>query len=256
VKIVLVPGWNEASNVMETFIDGRHGLDGLTGYGFDCTIFPGGHDGLRDRVDRFAGFLDALRAREPEAFPIATVGYSAGGLVNRGFLRAYPERAHEIAATIQIATPNTGLISNYISNMLRVMRIPHRVVEDLDVASPFLTWLNDTTGTWVPTTERGKARWRLNRTPWTVPPGHRYLAIAGSVDRFDHESDGVVLLDSATLEGHAPSFVIDDPMANHLNLGAVFNLVGFLARGFRADDRIWRHNTELIARFLREEPLA
>jgi pimeloyl-ACP methyl ester carboxylesterase len=255
MRIVLVPGWNEASHVMRTFVDGQHGFDGLAAYGFDCTIFPGGHDGLRDRVDRFARFLEGLKQRDPHGFPIATIGYSAGGLVNRGFLRAYPERAHEIAATIQIATPNTGLISNYIANMLRVMLIPHRVVNDLDVASDFLTWLNDTSGTWVPTARRGKARWRLDRAPWTVPAGHRYLAIAGSVARFDHESDGVVLLDSATLEGHAPSFVIDDPMANHLNLGAVFNSVAFLARGFRADDRIWRRNVDLIARFLHGEAL-
>ncbi len=255
MKIVLIPGWNEKSQAMRTFIDGRHGLDGLAAYGFDCTIFPGGHDGLRDRVDRFAQFVETLRRREPEGFPIATIGYSAGGLVNRGFLRAYPERAHEIAATVQIATPNTGLISNYIANMLRLMLIPNHVVKDLDVASPFLEWLNETSGHWVPTARRGKARWRLDRTPWTVPPGHRYLAIAGAVARFDHESDGVVLLDSATLEGHAPSVVVDDPMANHLNLGAVFDVVAFLARGFRADDRIWRQNIETIAKFRRAEPL-
>lgn len=255
MKVVLIPGWHEKSNAMRVFIDGRDGLDGLASYGFDCTIFPSGHDGLRDRVERFAKFVDTLKQREPESFPIATIGYSAGGLVNRGFLRAYPERAGEIAATIQIATPNTGLISNYIANLLRVMWIPHRVVKDLDVASPFLYWLNGTGGHWVPSTRRGKARWRLSGTPWVVPAGHRYLAIAGAVDRFEHESDGVVLLDSATLEGHAPSVVVDDPMANHLNLGAVFNIVGFLGRGFRADDRIWRRNIETIAKFLRGEHL-
>ena len=253
MKIVLVPGWHEASDVMRTYIDGRHGFDGLMGYGFDCTIFPGGHDGLRDRVDRFAQFLGALRQREPEGFPVATVGYSAGGLVNRGFLRAYPERAPEIAATIQIAAPNTGLISNYIANMLRFMWIPNRVVRDLDVASDFLTWLNGTTGHWEPTITRQKARWRLDAAPWTVPAGHRYLAIAGAMPRFERESDGVVHVDSATLEGCAPSIVIDDPMANHLNLGAVFNIVAFLGRGFRADDRIWRRNTEIVARHLRGE---
>jgi len=256
MKVVLIPGWNEKTNAMRTFIDGRHGLDGLAAYGYDCTIFPGGHDSLRDRVDRFAQFLDTLRQREPDAFPIATIGYSAGGLVNRGFLRAYPDRVHEIAATVQIATPNTGLISNYIANMLRVMLIPNRVVRDLDVASPFLTWLNGTTGHWVPTERRGKARWRLNEAPWVVPAGHRYLAIAGTTPRFEHASDGVVLVDSATLEGHAPSVVIDDPLANHLNLGAVFDVVAFLARGFRADDRIWRRNLDVIAKFLRGEPVS
>jgi hypothetical protein len=38
-----------------------------------------------------------------------------------------------------------------------------------------------------------------------------------------------------------------------LNLGAVFNTVAFLARGFSADDRIWRRNVDIIARFLRGE---
>jgi len=93
---------------MRTFIDGRHGIDGLAAYGFDCTVFPGGRDALRDRIDRFAQFLDGLKQREPGAFPIATIGYSAGGLVNRGFLRAYPERVGEIAATIQIAHRTRG----------------------------------------------------------------------------------------------------------------------------------------------------
>src|SRR5271165_7057447 len=65
----------------------------------------------------------------------------AGGMVNRGFLRAYPERTAEIAATVQIAAPNTGLISHYIANMLKLMWIPHQVIDDLDVASDFLTWM-------------------------------------------------------------------------------------------------------------------
>jgi pimeloyl-ACP methyl ester carboxylesterase len=257
VKIVLIPGWDENSTVMQTFVDGRHGIDGLAGFGFDCTIFPNGTDGLRDRIDRFARFLEALRAREPDAFPVATVGYSAGGLVNRGFLRAYPERAHEIAATIQIGAPNTGLISRYIANLLRVMWIPHAVVLDLDVASPFLLWLNGVSGHWVPTGIKGRMKWQLVGDPWVIPEGHRYLAIAGHVPRFRHPDvgDGVILLDSATLEGRAPSVVLHDPKANHLNLGAVFNPVAFVFRGFTADDRIWRRNVETIARFLRGEEL-
>ncbi len=42
-------------------------------------------------------------------------------------------------------------------------------------------------------------------------------------------------------------------MANHLNLGAVFDIVALIGRGFRSDDRIWRQEVELIARFLRGE---
>ena len=257
MKVVLVPGWHEASHVMRTYVDGRNGHDGLTGFGFDCTIFPGGHDGLRERIDRFAQFIDALALREPDALPIATVGYSAGGLVNRGFLRAYPERASQIAATVQIAAPNTGLISDYIANMLRLMWIPNEVVRDLDVASDFLTWLNGTSGHWEPTDRPHKQRWCLNETPWTVPDGHRILSIVGSVPRYDRgESDGVIRIDSATLEGALPTYTHTGPMANHLNLGAVFDIVGFLAKGFRADDVIWTKNVALIARFLRGEPIA
>ena len=256
MKVVLVPGWHEASHVMRTYVDGRNGHEGLAGFGFDCTIFPGGHDGLRDRIDRFAQFVDALALREPDAFPIATVGYSAGGLVNRGFLRAYPERVSQIAATVQIAAPNTGLISNYIANMLRLMWIPNKVVKDLDVASDFLTWLNGTSGHWEPSGRRGKKVWRLNATPWTVPEGHRILSIVGSVPRYEHgETDGVIHCSSGTLEDHLPTFEHAGPMANHLNLGAVFDIVGFLAKGFRADDVIWTKNVALIARFLRGEPI-
>ena len=251
MKVVLLPGWHENSDVMRTFIDGRRGVDGLAAYGFDCTIFPGGSDALRPRIDRFAQFLDGLKLREPNAFPVATIGYSAGALVNRGFLRAYPERIGEIAATIQIAGPNCGLVSNYIANLLKLMWIPHRVIDDLDVASEFLTWLNETSGTWIPTGNPKKKRWKLNRRPWTVPEGHRALAIAGRLAK--EESDGVILLDSATLEHQLPEVIIADAMANHLNLGAVFDIVAFLGRGFRADDVIWHREVEIIARFLRGE---
>jgi pimeloyl-ACP methyl ester carboxylesterase len=253
MKVLLLPGWHENSDVMRTFVDGRNGVEGLAAYGFDCTIFPGGRDALRPRIDRFAQFLDGLKLREPGAFPVATIGYSAGGLVNRGFLRAYPERVAEIAATIQIGAPNTGLVSNYIANLLRLMWIPHRVIDDLDVASDFLTWLNECTGTWIPTDDPKKKRWKLDRLPWTVPEGHRALSIAGRLAK--EESDGVIRVDSATLEHHLPEAIIADKMANHLNLGAVWDIVAFLGRGFRADDRIWHREVEIIARFLRGEPV-
>jgi pimeloyl-ACP methyl ester carboxylesterase len=251
MKVVLLPGWHENSDVMRTFIDGRNGVEGLAAYGFDCTIFPGGRDALRPRIDRFAQFLDGLKLREPGGFPVVTIGYSAGGLVNRGFLRAYPERVDEIAATIQIGAPNTGLVSNYIANLLKLMWIPHRVIDDLDVASDFLTWLNECTGTWIPTDDPKKKRWKLDRRPWTVPEGHRALSIAGRLAK--EESDGVIRVDSATLEHHLPEVIIADKMANHLNLGAVWDIVAFLGRGFRSDDRIWHREVEIIARFLRGE---
>ncbi|MGA2395985.1 MAG: hypothetical protein ABSH03_21815 [Candidatus Lustribacter sp.] len=64
MKIVLLPGWHEKSDVMRTFIDGRNGIDGLAG-------------------------------------------------------------------------------------------------------------LNETSGTWIPTDNPKKLRWKLNRRPWTIPEGHR-----------------------------------------------------------------------------------
>ncbi len=63
----------------------------------------------------------------------------------------------------------------------------------------------------------------------------------------------MIRVDSATLEHNLPEVIIADKMANHLNLGAVFDIVAFLGRGFRADDRIWHQEVEIIARFLRGE---
>jgi pimeloyl-ACP methyl ester carboxylesterase len=254
VRLVLIPGWNESSAMMRTFIDGRNGIDGFAAYGFDCTLFPDGNDDLRDRIDRFAAWLDVLRSREPEAFPVATLGYSAGGLINRGFLRAYPERAHEIAATIQLGAPNGGLVTNYTVGTLRLARMPVNVLRDLDCASPFMTWLNGTSGSWVPDPDnRKKKRWRLDGDPWVVPAGHRIMHIAGRMPRYHLQSDGIVMIESATLDGALQARTIDDDAANHLNLGAVSNIVATIVRRFANDDKMWPTVVDLSARFLRSE---
>jgi hypothetical protein len=52
-----------------------------------------------------------------------------------------------------------------------------------------------------------------------------------------------------------PEVIIADSMANHLNLGAVFDIVTLAGKGFRANDRIWHREVELIARFLRGETI-
>jgi hypothetical protein len=104
---------------------------------------------------------------------------------------------------------------------------------------------------WVPTADPKHKRWKLDRTPWTVPEGHRVISIAGKIAKED--SDGVIRVDSATLQDHLPNVVIADKMANHLNLGAVFDIVALLGRGFRSDDRIWHREVGIIARFLRGE---
>ncbi|BDE05226.1 hypothetical protein WPS_05020 [Vulcanimicrobium alpinum] len=254
MRVVLIAGWNEAAKYMRTLIDGRNGNKGLAGLGFDCTVFPDGHDSLRDRVDRFASFLDALYIREPGAFPIATIGYSAGGLVNRGFLRAYPHRAREIAATVQIAAPNGGLMTRYVAMPLKLAFIPNHVLFDMDVESDYMRWLNDIGGRWVKDWDNPKKkRWIVDDGAWIAPPDHRILQIGGRMPRYHDQSDGVVMVESASLHNRLPTTWIEDDRANHLNLGAVSNPLAFLARGFRSDDRIWPRCVELTAKFLRSE---
>lgn len=256
MRVILIAGWNEAAKYMRTFIDGRHGIDGLSGYGFDCTVFPDQHDSLRDRVDRFAAFLDAMHIREPEAFPVATLGYSAGGLVNRGFLRAYPHRVNEIAATVQIAAPNGGLLTRYAAMTLKLAFIPNHVLFDMDVQSDFMRWLNNAGGRWVPDWDNPrKKRWVVDDDAWIAPPGHRILQIGGRMPKYHCQSDGVVMVESASLHDRLPTTWIDDDHANHLDLGAVWNPLAFIARGFRSDDRIWPRCVELTAKFLRSELL-
>jgi hypothetical protein len=257
MRVILIPGWNEQSKLMRTFSDGRNGKDGLNAFGFDCTIFPDGDEPLRQRIDRFGNFLDRLHAREPSAFPVATVGYSAGALINRGFLRAYPHRMNEIGATVQVAGPNGGLITNYAIGTMRLARTPTHVLADMDVAAPFMTWLNGVSGCWVTDPDNPKKkRWKLAGEPWVMPPGHPFLHVIGRMPRYKLQSDGVVMIESATLDGAMPVTSIDDDAANHLNLGAASNMIASLVRGFRSDDAVWPKVVEHIARFLRKEPTA
>ncbi len=258
MRAVLLPGWNEKADLMRTLSDGRNGIDGLAAFGIDCTVFNFPNDDtLPDLVDRFANFLDVLKTREPDAFPIATIGYSAGGLVNRAFLRKFPERAGEIAATIQVAAPNGGLSTNYALGTLRLAHMPVHMLRDLDEASDFVTWLNATSGEWVVDPDNPKKkRWRLSAPPWVAPPGHRLLHIVGRMPKYGLQSDGVVMIESATLDGAMPIVSIDDDGANHLNLGAVANMFATVFRRFAHDDNIWPRVVELCARFLRSESVS
>src|SRR5262249_49930611 len=112
--------------------------------GFDCRTFGDGTGSLRERIEQFAGFLSRLRAEDPS--PAGTFGYSAGGLVTRGFLRAYPDRCGEIAGAFQVGVPNAGVVTDDLGGLLRALRISDDVIEDLDVESPFMRWLNGTLG--------------------------------------------------------------------------------------------------------------
>lgn len=256
MRMILLAGWNEAVKYMGTLSHGRHDLDGLDSFGFDCTVFPKTHGTMRERIDHFAAFLDGLRDREPDAFPIATLGFSVGGLINRGFLRAYPERAGEIAATVQLAAPNGGLITNYFSRTMRLVGIPDHVMSDIDVESDFMRWLNDVGGHWETDPDnKTKKRWHLNDRPWVAPPGHRILQIAGRMPKYHLQSDGVVMAESANLDGAMPTSYVDGDEANHLNLGAVSNTFATIFRRFRHDDAVWPRVVDIAARFLRSEPL-
>ena len=257
MRVILIPGWNEQSKLMRTFSEGRNGKDGLAAFGYDCSIFPDGDEPLRERIDRFAKFLDRMHAQEPGAFPVATVGYSAGALINRGFLRAYPHRANEIAATVQIAGPNGGLVTNYAVATLRIARMPVHVLADMDVTAPFMTWLNGVSGTWVTDPDNPKKkRWKLVGEPWVMPEGHPFLHVIGRMPKYRLQSDGVVMIESATMDGAMPVVSIDDDEANHLNLGAASNMFATIFRQFTSDDVVWPQVVEHIARFLRKEPLA
>ena len=177
-----------------------------------------------------------------------------GGLINRGFLRAYPERVRDVEASVQIAAPNGGLITNYAAATLRFARMPTHVLLDMDVASPFMRWLNDTSGVWVPDPDNPKKqRWKVDGKPWVMPDGHRYLHIVGRMPKYQLQSDGVVMIESATLDGAMPIVSLDVDKANHLNLGAASNVFATLFRRFAHDDAVWPTVVEMIARFLRGE---
>lgn len=256
MRVILLAGWNEAVKYLGTLSNGRRGLDGLDSFGFDCTVFPKTHGTMRERIEHFAAFLDQLRDREPDAFPVATLGFSLGGLINRGFLRAHPERAGEIAATLQLAAPNGGLITNYFSHTMRLVGIPDHVMADIDVESDFMRWLNDVGGHWETDPDnKAKQRWHLNGRPWIAPPGHRILQIAGRMPKYHLQSDGVVMAESANLDGAMPTSYIDGDEANHLNLGAVSNVFASIFRRFRHDDAAWPRVVDIAARFLRSESL-
>lgn len=251
--IVLIPGWHEKSDRMDTFVEGRRSKPGFRGLGYTCYYFPQGTQPLRERIDLLAAYLDGLKAGDPKAFPVVLFGYSAGGVIARGFLRAYPERVKDISCTIQLGSPNAGLITNYVASILQRLGMPDAVVADLDVASEFMTWLNGTSGHWVPTNIKNKKRWVLDRPAIVAPKDARIWHIVGKVSHFVEPTDGVVDTSSATLDESIPHVLVEDKMANHLNLGGLFNWIAFIARGFRTDDRMWQRCVNLCHDYLEKQ---
>jgi hypothetical protein len=237
MKVVLIPGWHENVDQMRVLVDGRNGKPGLKAFGFDCFLIPEGRGGLDSRIERFGTVLDELKRNEPGAFPIATFGYSAGGLISRGFLRAHPERAGEISSVFQLAAPNGGVAIENVALTLRALRIPVDAVEDMKSDSRFIAWLNGSSGRFEPA-GKNTQRWCFDSAPVVGPAGVRFMNVAGVLPR-DRSSDGVVSVASATLDGLIESDIIEDSTATHLNLSGAWNPLTLLFRGWRANDKLW-----------------
>jgi pimeloyl-ACP methyl ester carboxylesterase len=243
--IVIVPGFNEPDKDMNTLAKGRRARPGLEHRGFRCVTPPPLEEDLPRRIDHFAGFLTQLANDAATQFPVTTLGYSLGGLVVRGFLRRYPDRAREVEHTIQLGTPNWGITADILPMLVSFLRLKDEALCDLDLRSEFMRWLNGTSGHWV---GRGKDRnWFLDEEPWIAPPASCLFSMYGVVPRFGGDNDGIVWKDSATLGSRIESREIKAPTANHLNLIGAWNLGTLLIKGFFFDDRVWPRCVEAIA---------
>lgn len=234
--MVMIPGYNEPPDHFNHLKHGRHGIPGLEAAGFVCETFGAKKDRLRDRIDRFAKFIEDLDKKRPGT-KITLLGYSLGGLVVRGYLLAYPDRAERIANSIAIAPPNWGVLEASLPRLTRTLRIPDESLQDMALSSPFMSWLNGTSGHWV--VEDGKPTWKLDAEPRIVPPYTPYRVIMGLVPKRGNDNDGLVWADSATLGGRIEATFISDPHANHMNIIGHFDPVVFALKGFWRNDRIW-----------------
>jgi hypothetical protein len=254
-KLVLIPGWNESAEDLRVLANGRSGHAGLANDGYDHVVFADGEGSLTDRIRQFGTFLAELKAREPEAFPVATLGYSAGGLINRGFLRAFPERAGEVGSVVQVGTPNWGLVTDNVALLLNAMHLSRSVIADIDIESPFMAWLNDTPGHWEPIPGSDQKRWVLDRPPAIAPAGSpAIINILGRVPGCSVEGDELVDVRSGTLDGAVAHSLIDDPHANHLNLSGMWSIVTWLLRRWSCDDRVWPVVVQRASAFLGGPP--
>jgi len=247
--IVIVPGFNEPDNDIETLAHGRRGKPGLEAAGFRCIAFPQYEGNISERIDRYAEFLNELSQESGRGAQIVSLGYSLGGLVVRGFLRRYPERASFVSHTVQLGTPNWGITIDMLPMLTAFLRLKDKASKDLDVESDFMLWLNGTSGHWV---GKGKARnWQLDEEPWLAPPGAALCSIYGAVPHFGGDNDGIVWKDSATLDGRIPAIEIESQRANHLNLIGAWNLGTLLIKGFLFDDKVWPESIAHIVSYLK-----
>jgi len=239
--VVIVPGFNEPDSDLNTLSEGRRGKPGLKARGYDCRLFPTYEGTVSERIDRFALFLDRLKGEV--RFPVVSLGYSLGGLVTRGFLRRYSERAAEVSHTITLGTPHWGMTVDILPMLSAFLHLKDRALDELDLRSEFMRWLNGTGGHWE---GHGKGRnWVLDAEPWLAPPGTCVFSIYGAVPHFGGDNDGIVWKDSATLGGRLRSSELRGERANHLNLIGAWNPFVLLIKGFTFDDKVW---PEAIAR--------
>ena len=247
--ILMVPGYNEPPEHFDIWEFGKDGIPGLRAHGFECSTFPQEDDTLRDRIDRFAEHLTLMR-KQATSFPIVTMGYSLGGLVVRGFLRAYPERSAEVSHTIMVAAPNWGVVTMAMPHITRALRIPDKAMGDLALESEFMRWLNGTSGSWQFVNDRRHRVWVPDSEPWVAPPGAKVLTIMGLLPKRGGDNDGLVWGDSATLGSRIPARFVVGPHANHMNIIGHFDPVIMLSKGFLANDRVWPLTLAAIREFI------
>jgi pimeloyl-ACP methyl ester carboxylesterase len=250
--MVMVPGYNEPPEHFDLLRRGTPAVPGLDAYGMESITFAEFDDTLPERIDRFADFITELR-ESGRRFPIVLLGYSLGGLVVRGFLRRYPQRADEISHTIMIATPNWGVQTYMLPQIHLMLRTPDRAFGDMDIYSPFITWLNGTGGHWE-LTRRGWHDWVPDKEPWVGPPGAKMLSIVGLIPARGGDNDGLVWGDSATLGSRIPAHFIVGPHANHMNVIGHFDPFIMLSKGFLANDRVWPLTLRAVTRFIGAQP--
>jgi pimeloyl-ACP methyl ester carboxylesterase len=244
--IVLIPGWHEKAHDLRVLVQGRGDLPGLTARGYDASTFDLQDESLPHRINRFAAYLASLKRTEPWRFPVSILGYSLGGIVARGVLRAHPALRDDIGHVVLLGAPNWGLQLSAVPQIARIARLPWRELYDIDPGDRFVPDLNGTDGKWV--TEKRKRVWVCDREPWVVPPGTRVLAIGGLVPRF-RDGDGLVSVDEATMGGRIPNSIVTDPHANHLNLTGETAAVATIVRGFLRSDGVWPRVLDAVCTF-------
>lgn len=249
--MLMVPGYNEPAEHLDTLANGRNGVPGLRAHGFECVKLPPCYEKLRERIERTAASVEELR-RQGYPFPITILGYSLGGLVARGYLRAHPQFAHDVEAIVTIGTPHFGVVTHILPRIAGVLRVPDQAIGDLSNESDFLAWLNATPGHWVVDSRTFARRWEPDGEPFIGPEETPVYAIAGLLTKRwrDHgDGDGVVNGNSASMASRLPTHYIIGPNCNHMNLIGHFDPLVCLSMGFVVNDFVWPHTLRAVIRF-------